>query len=342
MITGMKRFVLIVLAAALPLSAASVAGATTKKVNPHATYALGKAKKCRTDFVKKTERHTVVVKVKGKNVRKSERYVACTYVTPKVAVVPAPIAPTVIPTPTTTAPAPAPAAPTPAPAPTPPAPSYSYEAHVDPTFVQSSTNALDVTYSFSADASETQGSNFTDLAQVNQLPNGVLDFYSNGSLACSLNVGGPQSSGTCDVVYPTPGDQTVVTEYIPNGIDPVSQTDIEDIALFAPTLTLTNSTCTPLILEDECAWNPSVTVTGLTPGQPPTGATVSIAGVPLHDGSCAPIVYNPTTNTATTSCTENVAESGSVSSLTPIVTFSGDVVYPSVTIDGAPVVIPAS
>lgn len=55
------------------LSVPAVAAASTK-TNPHATYALGGTKKCKTSFIKKTERHDV----KGK----SARYVACVYVAP--------------------------------------------------------------------------------------------------------------------------------------------------------------------------------------------------------------------------------------------------------------------
>lgn len=97
----------------------------TSSASSTSTYALGKAKHCRVNFVKRTLRHTVTVEVmvggRLKRERKSERYVACVYVAP-----PKPVPPPTTTTTTTTAPAPPPdtttTTTTPPPPPPPPGP----------------------------------------------------------------------------------------------------------------------------------------------------------------------------------------------------------------------------
>jgi hypothetical protein len=111
-----------------------------------------------------------------------------------------------------------------------PAPAVSYSAKVDPSFTQSATNPLAVTYSYSADATETQDGQATDLAQTDQLPAGVLNFFNGGQLACSMNVGGATSSGACPVTYPSTGTYSVTTQYIPSGTAAVTETDQETIS----------------------------------------------------------------------------------------------------------------
>lgn len=79
---------------AISLSSIAISSASLQPRIAHSTYALGSAKKCKVDFVKKTESHTVSVKVKTKTgskfERKVERYVACVYVVPLKAIAPAP------------------------------------------------------------------------------------------------------------------------------------------------------------------------------------------------------------------------------------------------------------
>lgn len=110
-----------------------------------------------------------------------------------------------------------------------PAPVPRYATKVDPTFVQSPTNPLAVTYSYSADATQTQGAQVQDLAQVDQLPAGILNFYNGGALACSTNVGGATSSASCSITYPATGSYQVTTQYIPTGATAVTETDTETI-----------------------------------------------------------------------------------------------------------------
>lgn len=114
----------------------------------------------------------------------------------------------------------------------------SYKATVDPTFVQDPTNPLQVTYTYDADAVEVANGNTENLGQIGQLPAGILNFYSQGTLECSMNVGGAVYSGTCTVTYPNTGTYTVETQYIPNGVTAVLETDQETIEPFSTTVDL--------------------------------------------------------------------------------------------------------
>lgn len=114
----------------------------------------------------------------------------------------------------------------------------TYNATVDPTFTQNPANPLQVTYQVSADAVETVNGNTVDLAAQGNLPAGVLEFYSQGSLACTLNVGGAVDGGACGASYPAPGTYTVETVYVPNGVSAVSETEQETILPFATTTIL--------------------------------------------------------------------------------------------------------
>lgn len=214
---------------ATPLST----GASTAAKSPHATYALGKAKHCRPDFVKRTERH----KVKGKE----RRYIACIFTAPQVATTSAPIA--------TTSAVPA-AASTVQGTATPSGSAVSStssstgtaRANIDPAYVQNSSNPLDVTFQYSA--SETDGN----------LPNGVLSLYwgataQSQTLACSINVGGSVAGGTCEVVFSAYGPEVVTVQYV-SGTTSATQTDTENIqnpnpvpttTTLAPSSTVTES-----------------------------------------------------------------------------------------------------
>jgi len=124
-------------------------------------------------------------------------------------------------------------APTTTTTPAPPAPTVTYAAQVDPSFTQSATNPLDVAFSYSANATSTSGGIATNLAMTGSLPAGVLNFYSDGLLECSSNVGGSTTGGTCPVTYAATGQHTVVTEYVPNGVSAVSQTDTVTIGAYS-------------------------------------------------------------------------------------------------------------
>ena len=103
-------------------------------------------------------------------------------------------------------------------------------AHIDPSFVQNPENYLDVTYSYDATTIVTG----TGGAQGTSLPDGVLDFYSDGSLACSTNVGGAATSATCEIVYAQYENATVVVEYL-SGTASATQTSTAGIWWAGPT-----------------------------------------------------------------------------------------------------------
>ena len=107
-------------------------------------------------------------------------------------------------------------------------------AHLDPTFTQDPDDPLDVTYNYSASAQ----SQLTDTqpVQVN-LPAGILNLYSNGLLACSLNVGGSTAGGDCPVTYAAYGDESIIVTYESGTTSATSGPEDEAILPPAPTLT---------------------------------------------------------------------------------------------------------
>jgi hypothetical protein len=133
-----------------------------------------------------------------------------------------------------------------------PKPTVSYRAGVDPTFTQSPTNPLAVTYAYSATATATVGGAATNLAATDQLPSGILNFYSSvtpggpRSLYCSTNVGGAISAASCPITYTETGTYQVTTEYIPNAASAVTETDTETIVPFGTT---TSVSATPVACE---------------------------------------------------------------------------------------------
>ncbi len=196
--------------------------------NPAKQYVLKhpKHERCKARYVKRVE--TVKTREHGRAVKVRETL--CVYVAPTKA----PITTTTSATPSTsTVPAPIPSTPTtPAPART-----VTLHAHLDPSFVQSPTNPLAVTYHYSASA--TVGSE-----NEPNLPGGILNLYSDGLLACSINVGGSITGGECPITYTATGPQTIIVTYS-SGATSVTETSIEDIEPFATQTTLT-------IVSQEC------------------------------------------------------------------------------------------
>lgn len=190
-----------------------VAGATVKA--PVKTYALANSHaKCRVDYVKRT----LTKKVTKPSV-KTVRYVGCVYVAPKVVTTKAPIS---IPTgPTASA-------------------GVTLGA-VDPTATQSPTDPLAITYAYSASASQV----VNGLAQqVESLPTGVLELFTALSpgqptgLVCSMNVGGSESGGNCNVEYQNVGTFQITTTYI-SGTTSATETDSVTIRPFTTTIATT-------------------------------------------------------------------------------------------------------
>jgi hypothetical protein len=203
-----------VLAVLATLLVPAVAQATTKQ------YVLTHPKRehCRAHYVKKVER--VKVREHGRTVKVRET--VCVYVAPKKTPVKATTPVTPAPTPMTLAPG------TPA-----PVPLVTLHAHLDPSFAQSPSNPLAVTYSYSASATETI--NGTPSPNPN-LPTGILNLYSDGLLKCSINVGGSTTGGECPVTYSATGKHTVITTYT-SGTLSATETYVEQIEPSATTMT---------------------------------------------------------------------------------------------------------
>jgi hypothetical protein len=101
---------------------------------------------------------------------------------------------------------------------------------LDPSYTRSTSNPLDVTFTFSASATvgkSTEG----------RLPPGTLDLYIDGLLECSDNVGGHVDGGTCEVNPLDPGTYKVITEYNSNGVAPVSATEVDTIPVLSTSTT---------------------------------------------------------------------------------------------------------
>lgn len=106
-----------------------------------------------------------------------------------------------------------------------------FRTQLDPSFTQNPSNPLDVTYSFSANVSS------------GTLPDGVLELFNNGSLACSINVGGSTVGGTCPVVYDSelPASETITVTYV-SGTASATSTSTITITPYSTTTTQTVST----------------------------------------------------------------------------------------------------
>jgi hypothetical protein len=169
-----------------------------------------KREHCKAHYVRKVEHvkkreHGQLVKVKE---------TVCVYVTPKTSA----------------------KAKTPSPATAAPVRAVHLKAHLDPSFTRNPSNPFAVTYSYSASAtSELLAAPLT--TEPVSLPEGVLQLFSDGKLACSINVGGSTGGGECPVTYSTLGEHTVVTTYT-SGSTSATETSTETIAPFATATTL--------------------------------------------------------------------------------------------------------
>lgn len=107
----------------------------------------------------------------------------------------------------------------------------SDHAAIDPSYTQNPSNPLDVTFSYSATG--------------DPLATGVLELFwgpsQSQTLACSMNVGGDVTGGTCEVVFPNYGPESITVEYL-SGSTSATQTDTENIVDPNPVATSTTST----------------------------------------------------------------------------------------------------
>lgn len=87
-------------------------------------------------------------------------------------------------------------------------------AHLDPTFVRNPLDPFQVTYAYSASATqEVLGAATLSAEEPAPLPSGVLAFYSDGKLECAENVGGTKTGAECPVSYQALGSHEVTTIY---------------------------------------------------------------------------------------------------------------------------------
>ena len=301
----MKRIMLWVAVLLIPLTAITTVSAAALTWHHHRAYVLrNHHAKCHARYDRAT------IKVRGK------RVVGCVY-HPPVRIPPV--------TTTTTIPPVVPPAPTPVSTTTTTTTTTGttvktiiYKANLDPTFTQGS-SPLDVTYSYSADATEIINGVSTDMGAIGQLPNGILDLYSNGVLACSMNVGGTTLGSTCLITYAAFGKETVVTEYIPNAVSPVTQTDIENIQAYSPTITVGAATFGAEFVDtsNNYAVKVSIPVTLSGSGSTPTG-TVTATGM-----TCTSL------SSASSTCSETVENKVSASTITSTISYTGDSNYSS-------------
>jgi len=175
---------------------------------------------CRAHYVRKVEK--VKRRERGHTVKVRET--VCVYVAPKA---PAKVT-------------------TPAPATTPVSPTVKLHAHLDPSFVQDPTDPFQITYSYSASAGlQTAGAE----APEPNLPEGVLNLYADGLLACSINVGGNVTGGECPI-RETMGAHTIIVTYT-SGQASATETSVETIKPFPVASTSTTLTLTPAGCEEE-------------------------------------------------------------------------------------------
>lgn len=137
-------------------------------------------------------------------------------------------------------------------------------AHLDPSFTRDPTDPFKVIYAYSASATSETLSGGVVLAQAAEsapLPEGVLELYSDGSLACAINVGGSTTGGECPVEYSKLGTHTVTTVYTSaEGKGAATETQTETVEPFAGTITLKVSytSLTSSVAEgdagEECGW----------------------------------------------------------------------------------------
>lgn len=111
-------------------------------------------------------------------------------------------------------------------------------AHLDPTFTQNPEEPFSVSFFYSASATEeVELHGKAEVRQAEQLPEGVLSFFLNGSLECSIEVGNQNDSGNCAVRVKEFGTQKVITQYVSGELQS-TLTETETISPVTPTISL--------------------------------------------------------------------------------------------------------
>jgi hypothetical protein len=148
-------------------------------------------------------------------------------------------------------------------------PGVTLHDRLDPSFKQSPTNPLAVTYSFSASASESVNGS----ERSTSLPAGFLNLYSDGLLACSINVGGSVTGGECPVTYGGFGAHKVVVIYDADSLD-TTETAVEQIKPFTTRTTLKLSgptSCSNSEETEKCSYVAEVASVDQNGNVPPQG-----------------------------------------------------------------------
>ncbi len=247
----MTRASVLVIAA---LMLPATAEAQPAKPKPVKQYVLKRPKRehCKAHYVKKISK--VKKREHGRTVKFRETF--CVYVAPKKAAATAPA--TVM--------------------------GVAAHARLDG-FRQNAADPLVVTYSYSASADQLGG----DVAS--SLPSGVLVFYSDGLLVCSLNVGGAVTSGECTVTYGSYGTHTANVVYTSGAAS--TTTGVESVSIEPPPVTATLGTGVRSPMDPLAVTYPvSATAHGVLPEGSLTlnasdGTSCSIPlGPSLGTGSC--------------------------------------------------------
>lgn len=210
---------------------------------------------------------------------------------------------------------------------TPPAPVLS--VHLDPSFTQDASNPLRVTYAYSASAS------INGVTQT-LLPAGVLEMFSDGSLACSTGVGGSATGGNCTVTYSTFGTHYVNTVYDSGTNSSTTGNEAVTVSQYSTTTSIGNASVTGgTIISNDYYATVSIPVAIGLQGAPTTGA-VTISPDPLltSNQTCTAVVNGVST------CTVYALQSSSPQSYTPTIHFSGDTNYSSSGAIGGVITIP--
>lgn len=113
-------------------------------------------------------------------------------------------------------------------------------AHLDPSYTRNPLDPFEVTYAYSASATQEPAARSASISveEPAPLPSGVLAFYSDGKLECAVNVGGASTGSECPVEYQALGEHRVTTIYS-SGEQSATETEVESIAPLATTAALT-------------------------------------------------------------------------------------------------------
>jgi hypothetical protein len=125
--------------------------------------------------------------------------------------------------------------------PVPAARTVRLQAHLSPTVKRNPLNPFEATYDISASATTTQEeAGVAALSEPTPPPEGVLALYSDGMLACAVNVGPETVGDECPVTYDALGAHRVTTIYTAGTVS-ATDTRIDQVDPLTTTTTLSTS-----------------------------------------------------------------------------------------------------